>query len=845
MIHKKLAWARWLLSSILIGIFLLSNYLFLNTTRGLEVAVLLGKAFLPGQLKIKLIHGRLLGPIQLKKLVYQDNKINLYVSEAQFDWDWRDLLQGKLKLGSIFIDKLNLFVKQKTSQKKLNSHEKTYRLPKIFQYLKFNSVDIHQINVQSDAINLLLQGSIQQQWNINWQLTIKRLNKLIPNLQGEIALQGKIYGQSQYPKFDVIMEKTNLQWQDWQLRHIQSTLNADIKNKKWFLDLTTTQLNNTLFKFAPLHLKLSGSLSPFSLQGNLSEFKLNKLIQTKTSNYIAFPNIQINSMLSKCGLETSLQTLPKAKNQLFVYLLLHSQQLDFWQGGAKTKQPQCINLHEDCELRSNTDKNSSAKNISNYQEKSLPISNQSLHMNIALSLKDLNFLTQLIPNLKNTKGIFNTEIKITGTFNKPLFQLTLNLQQASLDIPGLGLNLKNINYRLHTYKNNLIGIGQVQSGNGSLEFHTTTDLLKKNLSTLIDLQGKNITLINNPEYQIIATPKLKIQANIRQIETDGTILFPKARIKINSKNNNLIELSDDVVFIGENKKVLTLPFVLKTAIKLEAGNDIQLQYQGLNTKLNGSLTIKQTSEHPVLATGQLKLFPGEYSYYGQTLKLKPNSSLNFANTPINNPIINITASRNSLILPASTPDTSTDIKSELGSNNFIQSALFSSQSIPIQLEIGLNLRGTLQNPKISLFANPSDIVKSKLDMLSYLITGQASNQLSAASTRLLLNAASNLGGEKNNIGQLINKVKQEIGLDQLTIGAKPIFDPITNSLQQNTSLIVGKNLSPKLRLSYSLGLLDQISIIEINYLLNKSFSLQATSSNFANGLDLLYRLEKY
>ena len=43
---------------------------------------------------------------------------------------------------------------------------------------------------------------------------------------------------------------------------------------------------------------------------------------------------------------------------------LYSQQLDFCQGAAKTKQPECINIHEDCELSGNTDKKSSAKSIS-------------------------------------------------------------------------------------------------------------------------------------------------------------------------------------------------------------------------------------------------------------------------------------------------------------------------------------------------------------------------------------------------------------------------------------------------------------------------------------------------
>lgn len=805
--NKKLSWInRWSLRSLLLSIFLLGSYLILNTEKGLEATILFVKEFLPGQLKISSIHGRLIGPIQLKELYYKNNKVNLYLSKAEFDWQCKDLFQGKLNLGPVFIDKLTYLVKQKASQKKLSTYQqKTYRFPKIFRYLKFNSVDIHQIEIQSEDINFLVRGSIHQQWNINWQVDIKNLNKFIPVLQGKLALRGKINGAMAYPKFDIIAKKSNLLWKNYQFKQIQTAINIDSKNKKWFFKLAAAKLINKTFTFEPIQLNLSGSLSPFSLEGNLSKFKLNKLTELEQSSIIIFPITKISSHLSNQGLETSLQTSQGTKNQLSIYLLLPK-----------------------------------------YQAHLLPTLQQALYATIDLNLNDLNFLTQLFPDLKNPKGMFNAQIKITGSFNKPLVNLSLNLQQASTVIPDLGLNLKNITYKIHTDKNNLIGKGQIYSGNGFLKFHTTTDLLNKNLSTLIDIQGKDITIIDNLEYQILATPKLKILADMHQIQTNGTILFPKANIKINPKNNNLAELSDDVVFIEAKKNSINLSaLTFKNDIKIETGDDIRLQYQGLNAQLKGALTIKQDFDHPALAVGQFKLLSGEYNYYGQRLTLKPNSSLNFANTPLNDPIINITASRNVLILPISTSDTSADTQSKLGSSNFIQSSLFSPQTIPIQLEIGLQVRGSLHDPHILLFANPSNIIRSQLDLLSYLITGQASTQLSAASTQLLLNAATNLGSEKNNIGQLISKVQKKLGLDQLTVGSKPIFDPTTNSLQQNTSLIVGKNLSPKLNISYSLGLLNQISILEINYLLNKNFSLQTTSSNLANSLDLLYKLEKH
>lgn len=784
MIKKRLLWLRWLIKTLLISTVFISGYLLINTEKGLETIILTGKQFLPGQLKINTIHGRLLGPIHLKELSYQNNKINLYASEAQFDLDWSDLLLGKLNLHSVFIDKLNIFIKNKAilSQKKSKTTQgEIFQIPKIFHFLKFNSVVIHQINVRSENINLELQGSIQQQWRINWQLNIKGLTHFIPNLQGKVAFKGTINGAFKQPEFNLTVKKTNLQWKKWQFQKTQATLNINTKDKKWLLNLSATQFDNKLFKLSPFKLKLSGSFLPFSLHGILSEFKLSKILSGGQLTSILVPNTQINSTISKYGLETSLQTLAKNKNQLIAYLLLPKYQAH---SGLKPK--------------------------------------QQVRADIDLSLKDLSFLAQLLPELKNTKGIFNLQLKISGLLNKPLFNLNINLQQASTDISTLGLNVKKIKYQLHTDKNILFGIGQAYSGKGSIEFHTTSDLLKPYLPTVIDIQGKDVTIIHNSEYQITATPKLKIQASLQKINTEGSIFFPKAKIKINPKNNNITGLSEDVQFVGDKEKDLTFPFILKNDIKIDMGNDIQLQYKGLSTKLTGSLIIKQESDHPILATGQLKFFPGEYNYYGQSLKLTSNSTLNFLNTPINNPMINITASRNILIMPISA----------------------TSQSMPTSAEVGLHIKGTLQNPEITLFTNPSNAINSQLDMLSYLITGQASNQLGAASTQLLLSAATHLGNEKSNIGQLISKFQQKIGLDQLTIGTKPIFDPRTNSLQQNTSLIVGKNLSPRLNVSYSFGLLDQINILEVNYILNKNFSLKTTSSDFANGLDLFYKLEK-
>ncbi len=54
-----------------------------------------------------------------------------------------------------------------------------------------------------------------------------------------------------------------------------------------------------------------------------------------------------------------------ARKKVIILKDNYSQQLDFWQGAARMKQPECIQIHEDCELSGNIVKNLIAK--SNYK----------------------------------------------------------------------------------------------------------------------------------------------------------------------------------------------------------------------------------------------------------------------------------------------------------------------------------------------------------------------------------------------------------------------------------------------------------------------------------------------
>ena len=60
---------------------------------------------------------------------------------------------------------------------------------------------------------------------------------------------------------------------------------------------------------------------------------------------------------------------------------------------------------------------------------------------------------------------------------------------------------------------------------------------------------------------------------------------------------------------------------------------------------------------------------------------------------------------------------------------------------------------------------------------------------------------------------------------------------------QDTSLILGKMIAPKLFLSYSIGLLSPINTATISYQLNQYLSAQAENNSLGTGGDLVFSID--
>ena len=116
-------------------------------------------------------------------------------------------------------------------------------------------------------------------------------------------------------------------------------------------------------------------------------------------------------------------------------------------------------------------------------------------------------------------------------------------------------------------------------------------------------------------------------------------------------------------------------------------------------------------------------------------------------------------------------------------------------------------------------------------ILCYLMLGHPFEQASATDAALLASAATGIGLQ--NGAMIGDDIANTFGLDEFAI---------TGDSKENAALTIGKYLSPKLYLSYGIGVFDSVSSVELRYQLSKIWALKAESGT-ESGVDLLYTYE--
>src|SRR4029079_13627274 len=144
--------------------------------------------------------------------------------------------------------------------------------------------------------------------------------------------------------------------------------------------------------------------------------------------------------------------------------------------------------------------------------------------------------------------------------------------------------------------------------------------------------------------------------------------------------------------------------------------------------------------------------------------------------------------------------------------------------------VGIQARGTISQPEVTVWSDPS---MSDSEALSCLVLGRPLESAQPSEGSLLTSAATGVGIRGGDM--LAKKIGTAMGLQEAGIQ--------TGSTLQEAAFVVGKYLSPRLYVSYGIGIFDAASALRIRSLVSEHFRVESQTGTQTSG-DVLYTIER-
>ncbi|MBW2623303.1 MAG: translocation/assembly module TamB domain-containing protein, partial [Deltaproteobacteria bacterium] len=143
---------------------------------------------------------------------------------------------------------------------------------------------------------------------------------------------------------------------------------------------------------------------------------------------------------------------------------------------------------------------------------------------------------------------------------------------------------------------------------------------------------------------------------------------------------------------------------------------------------------------------------------------------------------------------------------------------------------GVLVSGNLKNPEVNLFSNPS---MDDANILSYLILGRPINLASGEQSQQLQQAALGVGLAGG--GMLAGKLTEQFGIEEIG------FE--TGETLEDTAMILGAYLTPNIYVRYVDSLWSSVYNLTIRYQLGKNWAIEALAGN-QSGADIILSTER-
>jgi len=423
---------------------------------------------------------------------------------------------------------------------------------------------------------------------------------------------------------------------------------------------------------------------------------------------------------------------------------------------------------------------------------------QKIEGRLAMDLKNLTILPLIVTDIQYIEGHKYSEYTVTGTIGDPVIVGHSDITVSSVTLPRLGIELKDLKINAWSDKDRRIKVnGEARSGDGKVTVKgEVTDYRNPDLLANIQIEGENFLAAKLPEISIAVSPKLTATLKKDALHLEGELGIPKAHIQILQSVATVSPSSDVVIVNGEQKtEQPARKFEFSAKVKVTLGYDVKLEGFGVSSRLRGEVLVREDQGGRTQGTGEITFAEGRYSAYNRELYID-SGRLTYASSPIDNPIVAIKAVRD----------------------------------IDDKTKVGVYVTGQAQNPKVELFSEPA---MDQSDILSYMMLGYPMSQATKSDGSTLSSAAGSIGLIGGEI--LAKQIADNFGIDDVKV--------TSNSTTQQTSLALGKYLSPRLYAQYAMGIGQAVNTFRIEYELTSRWVLKTEASSEQQGADLFYTIE--
>ena len=414
------------------------------------------------------------------------------------------------------------------------------------------------------------------------------------------------------------------------------------------------------------------------------------------------------------------------------------------------------------------------------------------------SLDDLSIVQTFTTQVAQLEGELDAQLELSTQGGNVLITPNAKVKIANALISRTGTSISDtvISVAGSPGSPNMELSGDGKVGNGAFSFEGSFDV--PNFTGDVEFNGERLVVMDSPRIRLMASPNLALSVSEDIIELTGKVLIPEANISPPDLSSTVTPSPDVTVIQRQQKR--SQARTVKTNLSITLGDDVRVDAYGFNGRLEGGLNVTQAGQSVPTGSGTISVATGDYEIYGQKLSIDRGQFI-FNGGPLSNPALNLRVTR-SLSEVTDGPNS-----------------------------VGARVLGSLNRPELDLFSDPP---MPDASVLSYLLFGRGPTS-NSESQNLELQAALLVGGKTT--GALTQSLKETFSLDEVAIDSE-------TSDVNDTSLYIGKYLSPNLYIKYGIGLIESTSSFYLRYRFTDNLWFESSSSTESQGADIIYSIEK-